>query len=73
MLILLIRRTMKYGVQINTDETPCIPSFVKIGTDVNQFGGGLEYLHHSPVSRKRRRKGKPVAGGITGPPCPWGI
>jgi hypothetical protein len=27
-------------------------------------GGGLEYLHPSPVSRKRRRKGNPVTGGI---------
>jgi hypothetical protein len=32
-------------------------------------GGGLEYLHRSPASRKRRQKGNPVPGGITGPPC----
>jgi hypothetical protein len=37
------------------------------------FWGGLEYLHRSPVSRKRRRKGNTVPGGITGPPCSWGI
>jgi hypothetical protein len=24
------------------------------------------------VSRRRRRKGNPVPGGITGPPCHWG-
>jgi hypothetical protein len=36
-------------------------------------GGGLEYLHRSPASRKTRRKGNPVPGGITGPPCSWGI
>jgi hypothetical protein len=36
-------------------------------------GGGLEYLHRSPASRKRRRKGNPVPGGISGPPCSWGI
>jgi hypothetical protein len=36
-------------------------------------GGGLEYLHLSPASRKRRRKGNPVPGGITEPPCSWGI
>jgi hypothetical protein len=36
-------------------------------------GGGLEYLHRSPASRKRRQKGNPVPGGITGPPCSWGI
>jgi hypothetical protein len=35
-------------------------------------GGGLEYLHRSPASRKRRRKGNPVPGGITGSPCSWG-
>jgi hypothetical protein len=35
-------------------------------------GGGLEYLHRSPTSRKRRQKGNPVPGGITGPPCSWG-
>jgi hypothetical protein len=36
-------------------------------------GGMLEFLHRSPVSRKRRRKGSPGPGGITGPPCSWGI
>jgi hypothetical protein len=25
--------------------------------------GGLEYLHRSPASRKRQRKGDPVPGG----------
>jgi hypothetical protein len=35
-------------------------------------GGGVEYLHRSPASRRRRRKGNPVPGGITGPPCLWG-
>jgi hypothetical protein len=35
------------------------------------YSDGLEYLHHSPVSRKRRSKGNPVTRGITGPPCPW--
>jgi hypothetical protein len=37
------------------------------------YGGGVEYLHRSPESRRRRRKEKPVPGGITGPPCSWGI
>jgi hypothetical protein len=36
-------------------------------------GGAIEYLHRSPSSRKRRRKGIPVPGGISGPPCSWGI
>jgi hypothetical protein len=35
-------------------------------------GGGLEYLYRSPASRRRRRKGNPVPGGISGPPCHWG-
>jgi hypothetical protein len=26
-------------------------------------GGGVEYLHRSPASRRRRRKGNPVSGG----------
>jgi hypothetical protein len=39
----------------------------------NPCGGGLEYLHRSPASRKRRQKRNPVAGGITGLPCFWGI
>jgi hypothetical protein len=36
-------------------------------------GGGFEYLHRSPASRRKRRQGDTVPGGITGPPCPWGI
>jgi hypothetical protein len=32
-------------------------------------GGGLEYLHRSPASRKRRQNGNRVPMGITGPPC----
>jgi hypothetical protein len=35
--------------------------------------GGFEYLHRSPASRRRRRKGNPVSGGITKPPCSWGL
>jgi hypothetical protein len=35
-------------------------------------GGGLEYLHRSPVSRRRWGKENPVPRGITGPPCHWG-
>jgi hypothetical protein len=36
-------------------------------------GGRLEYLHCSPVSRRRRPKGNLVPGGITWPPCHWGM
>jgi hypothetical protein len=32
-------------------------------------GGGLEYLHHSPGSHRKRRNWIPVPGGITGPTC----
>jgi hypothetical protein len=34
---------------------------------ISPCGGGLQYLHRSPVSRKRRRKENPVPRGITGP------
>jgi hypothetical protein len=37
-----------------------------------QYGGGIKYLHRSPASCRRRHKGNPVLGGITGPPCSWG-
>jgi hypothetical protein len=33
----------------------------------------VRYLHLCPLSRRRRRKGNPVPGGITGPPCSGGI
>jgi hypothetical protein len=39
----------------------------------NPCGGRFEYLNRSPASRRRRRKGNPVPGGITRPPCSWGI
>jgi hypothetical protein len=34
-------------------------------------GSGFEYLHCSPASRSRRRKGNLVPWGITGPPSSW--
>jgi hypothetical protein len=40
-------------------------------TQDSPYGGGLQYLHRSPASRRRRRNGNPVPGGITGPPCFW--
>jgi hypothetical protein len=36
-------------------------------------GSGIEYHHHTPVSRKSRQKGNPVPGDISVPPCYWGI
>jgi hypothetical protein len=36
---------------------------VSFETPPKPCGGGLEYLHHSPASRKRRQKGNPVPGG----------
>jgi hypothetical protein len=35
-------------------------------------GGGIEYLHRIPASRKRRQKRNPVPGGISEPPVPGG-
>jgi hypothetical protein len=46
---------------------------LNLNSQLNLCGGGLEYIHCSPASRKRRRKGNPVSGGISGPPCSWGI
>jgi hypothetical protein len=40
---------------------------------VSPCAGGLEYLHRSPATRKKRRKRNPVPGGITGPLSSWGI
>jgi hypothetical protein len=34
--------------------------------------GRLEYLHRSPASHRRRRKGNSVLRGIAGLPCHWG-
>jgi hypothetical protein len=36
-----------------------------------QVGGGLEYIHRSPVSRKRRRKGNPVPESMGDPVPGW--
>jgi hypothetical protein len=36
-------------------------------------GGGVEYLHRNPASRRRRRKGNSVPGSITRPSCSWEI
>jgi hypothetical protein len=36
-------------------------------------GGVFEYLHRSPASRWRRRKGNPEPGGITGLSGSWGM
>jgi hypothetical protein len=47
------------AVRTNTSRDPC--------------GGWVEYVHLSPASRRWRRKGNPVSGGLTGPPCFWGI
>jgi hypothetical protein len=35
-------------------------------------GKGLQCLHHSSESRRKRRKGTPVLGGRSGTPCHWG-
>jgi hypothetical protein len=35
---------------------------------ISPCGGGIEYFHRSPASRKRRQKGNSVPWVITGPP-----
>jgi hypothetical protein len=40
--------------------------------NISLCGGGLEHLHRSPAISRRRRKGNPVPGGLTGPACHWG-
>jgi hypothetical protein len=54
---------------------PCIWSNVDISHRATCItcGGGAEYFHRSPASRRRRQKGNPVPGDITGSPCSWGI
>jgi hypothetical protein len=37
------------------------------------WGGGFENILRSPASLRRRRKGNPVTGSITRPPCSWAI
>jgi hypothetical protein len=48
----------------------CLKSRMLVHYWESPCGGGLEYL---PASCKRRQNGNPVLGGITGPPCSWGI
>jgi hypothetical protein len=55
-----------------------VPKCYKQGQSSSGFevekpcGGGFRYLHRSPASRRRRRKGNPVPGGISRPHCSWG-
>jgi hypothetical protein len=54
-----------------------LPRYYKQGSlkqrvsDFFPCGGGVEYIHRSPASRRRRQKWNPVPGSITGPPCCW--
>jgi hypothetical protein len=51
------------------------PNWVLVDTangGIEYMEGGLEYVHRSAASRKSRRKGNPVPGGIAGPPRSWG-
>jgi hypothetical protein len=41
-------------------------------TEYSPCGGGVEYFHRNPASRRRRWKGNPEPWGITRPPCSWG-
>jgi hypothetical protein len=49
------------------------PGYIYRNWKGNQCWGWLEYLHRSPVSRKRWRKGNPLPGGIAGLPCFCGM
>jgi hypothetical protein len=44
--------------------------FTDKGKVAARVEGGLEYLRHTPANR-RRRKGNPVPGAITGPFFHW--
>jgi hypothetical protein len=57
---------------VSLTTSPVFLSSLSLCKLVTPSGGGVEYLHRSPVSRRRRRKGNPVPGGITGPLCSWG-
>jgi DNA-binding Lrp family transcriptional regulator len=45
----------------------------KLSNNSYPCGGGVEYPHRSPASGRRRRKGNPVPGGISVPPCSYAI
>jgi hypothetical protein len=62
-------RDMAYITSVFKDK---VTGLCKEFIERSPCGGGLEYLHRSPTSRRRRRNGNPVPGGITGPPCPEG-
>jgi hypothetical protein len=38
----------------------------------DQCGGGLEDLHRNPAIVRGDKKGNPLPGGVTGPPCSLG-
>jgi hypothetical protein len=63
---------MKKSQYVNTWVTGTKIMFNLDPQTQNQCGGGLEQLHHSPVSRKRRQKGNPVPGVQLGHPVPGG-
>jgi hypothetical protein len=44
-----------------------------VSWDLIPPGGGVEYLHRSLASRRRRRKGNPAPRGITGQSYSWGV
>jgi hypothetical protein len=60
---------LKYGFTYQNSVPTIILKYTYI---IFPCGGGLECIHRSPVSNRKRRKGKPMPGGITGPPYHWG-
>jgi hypothetical protein len=49
------------------------PPVAKELSTLSPRGGGFEYLHRIPASRRRPRNGNPVPAGVIGPPSSWGI
>jgi hypothetical protein len=47
--------------------------FVLQNLKLSLFGGGFEYLHRNPASRRRRRKGNPVPVSYKWATLFWGI
>jgi hypothetical protein len=61
-------RQLKLTTRSSCSATQGIVVFYETRTyPIAVCGGWLKYFHRSPASRRWRRKGNPVPGGITGP------
>jgi hypothetical protein len=72
-LCAVTKETQSRPSVVFSEQWPYVKRCLELTDRLCRCGGGLEYLDRSPASRKRRRKGNPVLGGITGPSCSWGI